>query len=237
MSFIKVDTHTHTLVSTHAHSTLNENIKVAKDMNLEGICLTNHGPSIPDAPHIWHFYTLRHLPKYIDGIRFFRGSEANIIDYSGNVDLPSDGLAILEWNIASIHNPCLNEGTIEEITNAYIGALNNPYIHCLGHIGQESYLCDFDKVVKTASQLNKIIEINNHSFHGVRKGSDIYCKRIAEYCKRYETKIVVSSDAHFCLDIGIYDDALKMLLEIDFPEELIINTSLEKFENYLKTIK
>lgn len=235
MALIKVDTHTHTLVSTHAHSTLQENIKVAKEMNLEGICLTNHGPAIPDSPHIWHFFTLKYIPKYIDGVRFFRGVEANIVDYTGKLDMPNDALATLEWNIAAIHSPCLKEGTQAEITSAYIGALKNPFVHCLGHIGQESYLCDFEEVAKTASELNKIIEINNHSFHGVRKGGDIYCKIVAEYCKKHNTKIVVSSDAHYCGAIGVYDKALKMLEEIDFPEELIMNTSLEKFENHLKT--
>jgi putative hydrolase len=204
-------------------------------MNLEGICLTNHGPSIPDAPHIWHFLTLRYIPKYIDGIRFFRGVEANIIDYTGKIDMPDEALKALEWNIASIHPPCLKEGTLDEITSAYIGALKNPLVHCIGHIGQENFLCDFEEVVKTAATLNKIIEINNHSLNGTRKGAKIHCKIVAEYCKKYGTKIVVSSDAHFCSAIGVYDKALNMLSEIDFPEELIMNTSLEKFEEYLNS--
>ena len=42
--------------------------------------------------------------------------------------------------------------------------------------------------------------------------------------------IVVDSDAHFAANIGVFDKAIKILTEIDFPERLIINTDVERFE-------
>ena len=231
-----VETHCHTLVSAHAHSTMGENIKAAKECGMEGLCLTNHGPDIPDGAHEWHFGTICNLPDIVDGIRFFSGIEANIIDYNGCLDASSDILSRLDWVIASIHSPCLPTSTEANITSAYIGALENPFVNCLGHIGQQAYLCDFEAVVKKAKELDKIIEINNHSLNGVRPGANILCKEVALLSKKYESKIVVSSDAHYCGSIGIYNKALAILKEIDFPEELIMNTSLQKFENYLRRV-
>ena len=49
---VKVDTHTHTLASTHAFGTILENTAAAKEMGLEMICMTDHTPALPDAPHI-----------------------------------------------------------------------------------------------------------------------------------------------------------------------------------------
>jgi putative hydrolase len=228
-----VETHSHTIVSSHAHSTMTENIKAVRDAGMAGICLTNHGPGIADAPHIWHFQTLSYIPKIVDTVAFFSGIEANIMDYGGALDVGDDLLCGLDWVIASIHSPCLKKSSETDITNAYIGALKNKYVNCLGHIGQSAYLCDFEKVVKTAHELNKIIEINNHSFNGVRQGAPVLCREVALLCKKYKTQIVVSSDAHYHGAIGIYDKALGMLDEIDFPAELVVNASLAKFKAYL----
>ena len=203
---------------------------------MDGLCLTNHGPGIPDAAHEWHFSTLKNLPDMVDGIRFFKGIEANIIDYTGKIEGAGDIFSGLDWVIASIHTPSLPYSTIENITSAYIGALENPYVSCLGHIGQKAYMCDFEAVVKKARELDKIIEINNHSLNGVREGAAVLCKEVALLSKKYQSKIVISSDAHYCGSIGIYDKAITMLEEINFPEELIVNTSLEKFENYLRRV-
>lgn len=55
-------------------------------------------------------------------------------------------------------------------------------------------------------------------------------------CKKYAAPIVVNTDSHFCTKIGDVELALKLLEEIEFPEELVMNTSLKKFMSY-KPIK
>lgn len=56
------------------------------------------------------------------------------------------------------------------------------------------------------------------------------CAEIARWMQRLEVPIVVDSDAHFAANIGVFDKAIKILTEIDFPERLIINTDVERFE-------
>ncbi len=234
---IQVETHSHTIVSTHAYSTLQENIKATREAGMQGLCCTNHAPAIPDAPSEVHFVMLKSVPPMVDGIRFFAGAEANIIDYTGKLDLKNTTLANLDWVIASIHGPCLPQGSVEDITNAYLGALSNPYVHCLGHIGQMAYLCDWEKVVKTAKEKGKVIELNNHSLEGIRPGAKELCSKVAALCKEYGCRVAVSSDAHYSGCIGNYKLVMEMLTEIDFPKELIINRSLESFEAYLEEAK
>lgn len=65
-------------------------------------------------------------------------------------------------------------------------------------------------------------------------GSRENCRDIALICKKLGTKIVVSSDAHNCYQIGIFDHAIAMLEEIDFPEELIMNVNGARFLAFLK---
>ena len=95
------------------------------------------------------------------------------------------------------------------------------------------FVYDYEKVILAAKEKNKCIEINNHSF-AVRKGSKENCRRIAEICRDAGAKIVVSSDAHSCFDVGVMDESIAMLEEIGFPEENIMNLTAEKFLRYLE---
>lgn len=50
---IQVDTHTHTISSGHAYSTLIENAKLAKQNGMKMFCTTDHSSAMPGAPHYW----------------------------------------------------------------------------------------------------------------------------------------------------------------------------------------
>ena len=228
---ILADLHTHTNCSHHAHSTIYENIMFAKKRGLELIAMTDHAPAIPDSPHMWHFVTMHELPDEIEGVKLLCGIEANIIDPDGNLDVPLADQKKMDLMIASIHTPCYPPRTVEEHTKTWLGVVENPYVTILGHSGHPSFVYDYEKVILAAKE--KCIEINNHSF-AVRKGSKENCRRIAEICRDAGAKIVVSSDAHSCFDVGVMDESIAMLEEIGFPEENIMNLTAEKFLRYLE---
>ncbi|HPW54064.1 MAG TPA: phosphatase, partial [Erysipelotrichaceae bacterium] len=52
-------------------------------------------------------------------------------------------------------------------------------------------------------------------------------------CMEHRTNIIVSSDAHDPSQVGKFDLAIELLEEIDFDEELIVNTSKEKFKEFI----
>lgn len=231
---ISVDTHTHTNVSDHAFSTLEENIAAAKRIGLKGIAMTNHGPDLGDGAVWFHFSSARHLPRWIDGVRLFPGAEADIMDEEGNLDIEDKLLKNLEIVIASLHTPCFAPNQEKEkVTRAWLNVMENENVDILGHLGDGRYVCDYEAVVKKAKEKGKIIEINNHSFK-VRAGSRENCRKIALLCKEYRVPVVLSTDAHFSQEVGEVPDSIRLMEDISFPEELILNTSPEKLCEYLK---
>lgn len=231
---IAVDTHTHTNISHHAYSTLEENIAAAKRKGMEGIAITNHGPELGDGAHPWHFSSLKNFKNYVYGIRLLRGAEVNIMDAEGRIDLDDYALAPLEIVIASMHTPCFapNQDS-ETVTRAYLNTLErNPKVNIMGHMGDGRYKCDYRTVLNKVKETGRIVEINHHSFD-VRKGSHENCREIALICKELKIPVVMSTDAHFSDDVGEVENSWLLLKSIDFPEELILNTSLGKLAGYL----
>lgn len=83
-----LDLHTHTIVSGHAYSTLREMAKAASDKGLELLGITEHAPKMPGTCHLFYFDNLRIVPRELYGIELVLGSEVNILDAKGTVDLP-----------------------------------------------------------------------------------------------------------------------------------------------------
>ena len=244
-----VDPHVHTLASIHAYSTVNECIQAALEKGLRGIVITDHAKRPAAAidgdfgyyDHFQHFFNLKVIPPYVNGIRVFRGVEVDILDLGGTLVFPNRIIELfqLEVVIASVH-PDVPIGkpweTKSQHTEAYIRVLENPLVDILGHSGTPEFSYDIDKVLLTAKRLDKMIEVNNSTFT-VRPQSLENCKKIALRCKELGVYITIGSDAHVCYDVGRFDAALKMLREIDFPEALIANASLERFIGILNKRK
>lgn len=229
---IEADLHTHTLASDHAYSTIMELVAEAARKGLKGIAVTDHGPALPDAPCMMHFGNLKSIPRMMNGVLTLRGVEANLIDYEGNLDIPQNILSALDWVIVSIHTDCIKAATVEEHTRGWMKVMSNPWVDVIGHSGLGDYMYDYEPVIIEAGKSNKIIEINNLSF-SARPGSVKNCPVIARLCKQYRVPVVVSSDAHVAAQVGEFDTALQMLKEIDFPEELILNSSIDRLVNYI----
>ena len=247
---IKTDTHTHTLASGHAYSTIEENLRAGKEQGLELVGITDHFSSffVPSTEFACYgcFINKKAVPEVWHGVRLLFGAEVDIVDLKGNlfghdIYIPSpykkgnrvtyeEGiLNKLDYLIASVHfKEFTTNSTAVENTELYIKALEHDKVKILGHIGRSGLEFDVNEVVKAAKVLNKMIEINEASFgHGetVRER----CLKVALACAKYGTKIAVNSDAHSSFYIGKYSNTIKMLEEIDFPIELIANRDAETF--------
>lgn len=233
---ILVDTHTHTNASSHAYSTLEENLRQAALMGLEAVAITNHAPGMPDSPHIWHFDCLPNIPRTVHGIKVLYGVEANLLNSDGKLDMPPSVLSKLDVVIVSMHHETFPPQNRKAHTQAYINALKNPYVDIIGHSGSPEYEYDIDAVLTVAKKEGKMIEINNNS-HLVRRGNIENCRNIAQRCMDLGVHVVVSSDSHISVNIGNVDEAMHMLNGMNFPKELIANTSLDKFLAILRQRK
>ncbi len=231
-----VDTHTHTVASGHAYSTVRENAILAKELGMEAICCTDHGPALRNGAVDFIVTVLPAAPDVMEGIRVFNGAETNIVDFEGNIDIIDKWMRHTDFGIASMHDIVIDPGTKEQNTNAMLGALQNKYIDVIGHPGNPHYDIDRETLVKETKKLNKLIELNNHSFI-YRKGSKPNCKDFLTLCKKHDVRITVSSDAHICYRVGAFDMVREALKEAGFPQELIVSRSLAVFNGYIEERK
>lgn len=231
-----LDAHTHTIASGHAYSTIMENAAYAAEAGLELLGITDHAPAMAGGTQPSYFLNFSTIPREISGVEIYMGAELNIMDYDGNIDLDEFYLQRMDYAIASLHPPCIPFGTMEENTNAVLKAMENPYVKILGHPGDPRYPIDCRAIVDKAVETETLIEINDASLipNGFRKGSEVYIGEILKLCQKKNFPVILASDAHFATHIGKFDNALRLINEAGFPEELIINRSKELFKNFLK---
>lgn len=233
---IVIDTHTHTIASGHAYNTINEMIKSAADKGLELLGITDHAPNMPGSCTPMNFLNFRALRREKYGVKLLFGAELNIIDTDGNIDLSGEALEALDIGIASMHPPCYKGGTAEQNLNAYINAMKNPHVNIIGHPDDGRYPVDMQKLVYAAKENHVLLELNNASLNPAgfraKEGAENNDIEMLKYCVEYKQPVIIGSDAHIEEDVAEFGYALDLLKRVNFPEELIINTSVDKLLEY-----
>lgn len=234
-----LDTHTHTIASGHAYSTVSEMIASAKEKGLSLLSITEHAPAMPGTCHSFYFHNFRVFKDKDFGITLLLGAELNITDHNGAIDLDEATLKTLDIKIASIHLPCLKTGNARENTDAYIGAMKNPQVDIIGHPDDGRIPLEYERLVEAAKKYGVALELNNSSLNpsGFRQGAAENDRIYLKLCKEYGVPVTLGSDAHICFDVGNFSYALPILNELDFPDELILNTSKDKLMAHLNRNK
>ncbi len=230
-----LDTHTHTIASGHAYSTVNEMVLGAKEKGIELICITDHAPEMPGSCSDMHFRNFKVIDRILHGVNVMMGAELNIMSYDGDVDLSPNVLKKLDMCIASFHNICLTPGSREENTRAYLKVIENDFVNIIGHPDDGRVPADYDELAKHAKETNTIIEINNSSLKPTssRVNSRENSIMILKACEKYGTYVTIGSDAHFYTEVGNHSIALDLIKEVHFPNELVVNFSIDLFKEVL----
>ncbi len=231
---LEVDLHVHTVSSGHAYSTLEEYVRQAKKIGLKAFAMTDHGPAMPGAPHYYHFLNALMIPEKIDGIRVFRGVEANIINAQGEIDLFEECLEKLDVIMMAMHPKTGydNQGE-EKNTEVLLKALHKyPRINVIAHPENAKYPLKVEETVAAAKAKGVALEINNSS-QMTRPGTFDRIVAFAKEVKRQDWKVVLGTDSHFSTMLGKFDYAFKVVKEAGLEEKHIINTSLKKVEEFL----
>ena len=232
----RIDLHKHTLASGHAYNTIDEMVDEAKKRGMTHLGITEHAPKMPGTCHEFYFQNLKVVERKRDSLELLLGSEANIIDYSGRVDLSEYVLKKMDVVIASLHTPCIKPGKCEENTAAIVGAMKNPYIHIIGHPDDGRFPVDYEVIVKAAKETKTLLEVNNNSLRpiGPRVGTRENDIKMLKLCMEYEVPVIFGSDAHTANDIGNFDMIKPLVEELGFPKELIANRSFEVLREFLE---
>ncbi|MBU5289932.1 phosphatase [Paraclostridium bifermentans] len=229
-----IDLHCHTIASGHAYSTLKENIDEAKLKGLKYVGVSDHAPNMPGSTHPFYFGNLGVIKEEINGVKVLKGIEANIMDFDGNIDIPSDVVGKLDYVIASFHPPCINPGNIHENTKAILNVMENEEVKIIGHLDDSRYPVDYEKVVLKAKENKTLLEINNSSLkpNSFRVGAIGNAKTLLNMCKKHDVKVLLGSDAHIYYQVGSFENCTKILEEVNFPGNLVVNFNEEYIKEY-----
>lgn len=255
---LELDIHTHTVASGHyTKDTVTDMIKQAAGQGLKLLGISEHGPALPHSCTLSYFRSLSSASSARMGVHVLYGVEANIMDaarqqlyfaqhpYTGHtavssyccgmLDLPEEILKNLDYVIAGMHLPCYQPGTVEENTEAYIQAMKNPYVKIIAHPDDTSYPVDYKRLVEAALDYHVLLEINNASLmpDGYRGNTSENSRMILELCKKQRYPVLLSSDSHGRRNVGNFTYALKLIRDVGFPEELVLNRSEKLFLDFI----
>jgi len=198
LSDIKGDLHMHTTWSD-GKASIEDMAKSAIKLGYEYIAITDHSPSstIANGLSVERLKDkkkeLTSVNKKMKGINILMGSEVDI-KTDGSLDYPDEVLKELDVVIASVHSGFKMDR--ETITKRIAKALENPYVHALGHPTgrlineREPYDVDIDRLIETALKYDKALEVNSSYLRLDLK--DLHVKKAVEA----GVKIIISTDAH-----------------------------------------
>lgn len=231
-----LDLHTHTIASGHAYSTIREMTAAGKEKGLSVMAITEHAPSVPNSCGQIYFRNLRILDRTGYDIPVLFGTEVNLLNKNGEIDLNEYVLEQMDLVIASMHPPIFQVGTKEENTQAVLKVMDNPYVAIIGHPDDGRIELDYEPIIQKAKEKKVLIEINNASLKpgAFRPNAKENDTTILKLCDKYRVPVVLDSDAHVDKDVRDHEYAWRLAEELHFPHELIVNTNPAMLKEYLR---
>jgi DNA polymerase (family 10) len=165
---IRGDLHCHTTWSDGRESVY-EMGRAARELGYQYLAICDHTPAVGAVPGLGADDVRRQADEIATAnerlapFRVLAGIECDILR-GGELDLPDDVLAELDWVQASVHGG--QRGTREELTKRSVTALENPYVSALSHptgryIGRRPpNAVEIEAVLETAKAHGKAVEIN-----------------------------------------------------------------------------
>jgi histidinol phosphatase-like PHP family hydrolase len=155
----------------------------------------------------------------LDGFTVLKSIEMNISP-DGSGDLDEACLRKLDLVVGSFHSALRR---VEDQTERYLAALDNPFVHILGHPRGRVYnyrlglTADWQKVFDHAAKLGKAIEVDSYPDR-----QDINFQLLL-LAKKAGCMISIDTDAHHPWQLVFAEIGLATALKAGIPAERIIN--------------
>lgn len=183
----------------HMHTTASDGSAIAADMariaiqqRLEYIAITDHSYMV--GPHLKdQMQHLRGLEDKLGELRLLAGCEVDI-EADGQLELPLEVLAGLDWVVASVHGQM--DQPPDAMTQRLIRAIESGVVDCIGHPtgrqlrGRDPYGFDVERVFEAARKHHVAMEIN-----GNPNRLDLNAQ-MAQTARNMGVAILLNSDAH-----------------------------------------
>ncbi|MFW9793453.1 MAG: DNA polymerase/3'-5' exonuclease PolX [Candidatus Thorarchaeota archaeon] len=199
MKNIRGDLHSHTDQSD-GKNTIEEMLDAAQALGYKYYCVSDHTQSLTIANGMDEGRLLKRIEE-IDELnasgrwkmKILKGAEVDILA-DGGLDIEDDVLSQLDVVTVSIHSRMKDKK--ETMTERVCHALENKYIHILGHptgrlIGKRSeFEIELERVFETARKHNVIMELNAHPERLDLNAGNL---RVAT---KLGLKVAINTDAH-----------------------------------------
>ena len=108
-------------------------------------------------------------------------------------------------------------------------------VRIIGHPDDTRYPLDYELLADAAKEYGVVLEVNNSSLSpdGYRGDTRPNYRKMLSACRKRSLPVIMASDSHGPAHIGDFTYALRMLREMDYPEELILNGHPEKIREIL----
>jgi DNA polymerase (family 10) len=195
---IRGDLHCHSTWSD-GRATIYEMGLAAKERGYEYLAICDHTVSVGAVPGLDADGVRRQAEEIAQAnerlapFRVLRGTECDI-RRDGELDLPDDLLAELDWVQASVHGG--QRASREELTKRVLTALESPYVSCLSHptgrlIGyRPPNAVDLEAVLARLAEQGRAVEVN-----GLPNRLDLRDEHV-RLAREAGVPIVCSTDAH-----------------------------------------
>ncbi len=194
---LRGDLHTHTNL-TDGLATLGEMLETASGLGYAYYAVTDHAPNLAmqrmtDEKMLAQREEVRSLQGRFPKMTLLHGTELNI-DGDGEVDWGPEFLEGFDICVASVHS--LFRQSRDEMTRRIIRAMENPYVHVIGHptgrkINQrEPVEFDLDAVFEAAARTGTALEVNGYPDRLDLKDEHIL------WARRYGVRFAVDTDSH-----------------------------------------
>ena len=215
MKELRLDVHTHTIASGHAYGTIREMVAAAAEQGLDLLGITEHGPGIPGTCQPIYFCNLADVPRRLSGVELIHGCEVNVLD-DGTLSLPQRYMDWLDYAIVGIHLLCYHDAGPERNTDHLISCMKHEKVRFVSHPDSDRMPVQYERLVRAAKEYHVALEVNNSSLRHPEKrpGCVKNYKEMLALCKRYESPVIVNSDAHDPSVVGRFTEACALLNEV-----------------------
>lgn len=233
---LQLDIHTHSVMSGHAYGTIREMAKAAQEKGLKLLGISEHGPGIPGTCAPIYFSNLAVAPRQLCGVELLYGCEINVLN-DGTLSLRKY-IDHLDYAIVGIHGMCYEDEGAKKNTENIISCMRHKKVFFVSHPDDDHTPLDYECLVRAAAKHHVALELNNSSL--LKQDKRLNCvanyKTMLPLCRQYNVPVIVSSDAHDPEYVGRFTEAVHLLNEAAFPDSLILNTSVEKFKNFIQNV-
>ncbi len=224
---IRGDVHMHT-TATDGRNSIREMAEAAMARGYQYIAITDHSKNLAmtsgldDRRALDHIRRIRQVDQEMEGrIRIFPGIEVDILA-DGALDLSDEVLAQMDVVIASVHS--LFNQPRQQMTDRVLRAIENPYVHILGHptgrllLRREPFQMDLTAVLRRAAKLGVAVE------HNAYPDRLDLCDRDLRLAREMGCRICVNTDSHHTSHLSKMRYGIRQLRRAWLEKKDVMNT-------------